>query len=164
MKKKLYNAIIETPMGSINKYTYDPILKLFKLTKVLPNGFQFPYDFGFIPNTLGGDGDPLDIMVIANQPSFTGCMVECRVLGAIEAKQKEKRKVVRNDRIIAVPAVEEAYGGIMNLKQLGKEIIEQIEHFFISYHQYKGVSFIPLRLAGPENAIKLIEKSAYGNI
>src|SRR3954454_21727082 len=95
-------VIIETPKGSQNKYTYEPRLGAFILGGVLPAGAVFPFDFGFVPSTLAEDGDPLDVLVLMDGPAFTGCIVQCRPLGVIEAEQTEDGKKVRNDRLIAV--------------------------------------------------------------
>src|SRR5690242_6389413 len=84
------NVIIETPKHSKNKYAYDEKLRLFKLKSMLPEGASFPYDFGFLPCTKGEDGDPLDILVLMESPAFPGCLVECRLIGIIEAEQTEK--------------------------------------------------------------------------
>src|SRR5438445_11368016 len=81
IEKKLVNVIIETPRESQNKFVYDPELRIFKLKKTLPMGTTFPFDFGFIPNTEGADGDPLDVMVIMDQHAFPGCLIQCRPLG-----------------------------------------------------------------------------------
>ncbi|HEY1403173.1 MAG TPA: inorganic diphosphatase, partial [Pyrinomonadaceae bacterium] len=80
-------VVIETPRGSRNKYDYDAELGLFKLGGVLPAGAVFPFDFGFVPRTTGGDGDPLDVLVIMDEAAFAGCLVEARLLGVIEATQ-----------------------------------------------------------------------------
>src|SRR5688500_291967 len=116
MKAKTIQVIIETPKGSNHKYKYEPSSQRFKLDKILPAGFAFPYDFGFIPETLAEDGDPLDILVINREPTFTGCLIECRIIGAIEAKQKEKGKAVRNDRIIGVPEESSLYEKVSSVK------------------------------------------------
>lgn len=86
------NVIIETPKGSANKYDYDPNLRLFKLKKMLPLGNSFPYNFGFLPNTIAEDGDPLDVLVLMDEPAWPGCLVPCRPLGILLAEQKEKHK------------------------------------------------------------------------
>src|SRR5688572_25722371 len=102
-KKNCINAVIETIQGSRNKYTYDSEEEYFKLNKILPAGTSFPLDFGFIPYTLGQDGDPLDVMVISDAPFVTGCVVESRVVGILLVRQVESKGVsIRNDRIIAV--------------------------------------------------------------
>src|SRR5215210_3886384 len=84
------NVIIETPKGSRNKFNYDEELGLFKLGGVLPAGAVFPFDFGFVPSTVGGDGDPLDVLVLMDEPAFAGCLVAVQLIGVIEAEQTER--------------------------------------------------------------------------
>ena len=83
------NVIVDTPKGNRNKFVYDEELGLFRLGGVLPAGAVFPYDFGFVPGTLGGDGDPMDALILMDEPAFVGCLVECRLIGVIEAEQTE---------------------------------------------------------------------------
>ncbi|WP_431209985.1 inorganic diphosphatase [Puia sp. P3] len=83
------NVVIETPKGSAQKYDFEPGERFFKLKKILPSGMVFPYDFGFIPNTEGEDGDPLDVIVISEFHSLPGIMMKCRVLGGICAEQSD---------------------------------------------------------------------------
>jgi inorganic pyrophosphatase len=90
-------VIIETPKGSRNKYAYSPEEGIFELRKVLPAGMAFPYDFGFVPSTLAGDGDPLDVLVLMDEPAFPGCKLTCRIVGVIEGEQGAKKKRERND-------------------------------------------------------------------
>jgi inorganic pyrophosphatase len=94
-------VIIETPKGSQNKYAYDPRFGTFVLDGVLPAGAVFPFDFGFVPSTIGDDGDPLDVLVLMDAAAFTGCIVASRLIGVIEAEQTENGKTFRNDRLIA---------------------------------------------------------------
>ena len=99
------HVIIETPKGSRNKFKYDEAHGLFKLGGVLPAGAVFPFDFGFVPTTLGGDGDPLDVLLLMDEPAFAGCLVAARLIGVIEAAQTEEDGTTeRNDRLIAVAA------------------------------------------------------------
>ena len=74
------NVIIETPKGNGVKYTFDPKTKLFKLSKILAEGLTFPFHFGFIPQTKGEDGDPLDVLVLLNEPCYPGCHIECKAI------------------------------------------------------------------------------------
>ena len=83
------NAIIDTPKGSRNKFEYDQKLGIFKLGGALPLGTVFPFDFGYIPSTRAGDGDPLDILILMDDPAFTGCLVPAKLIGVIEAEQTE---------------------------------------------------------------------------
>jgi len=155
----LINVIIETPLGSRNKFDYDQKLKLFRLKKTLPVGSVFPFDFGFVPNTLADDGDPIDVLVIMDQPGFMGCLVQCRAIGIIEAEQKEKGgKKERNDRIVAISACSILYKDIKSVKELNKQMVAEIEHFFMDYNRHEGKEFKPLKWADGDTALKLIKK------
>src|SRR5438046_9379607 len=101
-KKCTCRAIIETPKGSRNKFDYDPESGLFMLGGLLPEGMMFPFDFGFIPSSLGGDGDPLDILVLMDAPAHVGCLIEVRIIGIIEAVQSDNGKTESNDRTAGV--------------------------------------------------------------
>src|SRR2546430_16564376 len=90
------NVLIETSKGSRNKLKYNPEQGLFELSKVLPRGLVFPFDFGFIPATVGDDGDPLDVLVLLDEPVPAGCKIAARLIGVIEAGQSEAGEPVRN--------------------------------------------------------------------
>ena len=152
------NAIIETPKGSRNKFAYAEEHGLFILKGVLPAGASFPFDFGFVPSTIGGDGDPVDILVLMDEPAFVGCLVPARLVGVIEAEQTEKGETTRNDRLIAVAAHSHSHRKVRTLGQLGENLLAEIEHFFISYNAIKGKEFEPLGRFGPHRARRLIEE------
>ena len=153
------NVIIETPKGSRNKYDYDDKLGLFKLGGVLPSGASFPFDFGFVPSTVGGDGDPLDVLVLMDEPVFTGCLVRTRLVGVIVAEQTERDgETTRNDRLVGVAADSRLHTRVRALESLGATLLEEIEHFFVSYNQIKGKEFKPLGRFGPERARRLVEE------
>src|SRR5437762_12387773 len=101
-KKHECRVIIETPKGRRSKFSYDPKFNLFALGGLLPEGLAFPYDFGFIPSTLGDDGDPLDVLVLMDEPTHVGCLVEVRLIGVMEAVQAKNGKRTRNDRLIGI--------------------------------------------------------------
>ena len=150
------NAIIETPKGSRNKFKYDEQLGLFKLSGTLPVGNVFPFDFGYIPSTKGDDGDPLDILLLMDEPAFTGCLVPAKLIGVIEAEQTEEGKTTRNDRLIAVAADSRNHSDVRFLGDLNSNLLHEIERFFISYNETKGKGFEVLNRLGPERAQKLI--------
>jgi inorganic pyrophosphatase len=101
-KDQEINTVIETPKGSRNEYALNPEMQVFALDKILPAGAGFPFNFGFIPQTKAEDGDPLDVIVIMDDPAFPGCVIPSRVIGVIKAEQTDKgKKPERNDRIIA---------------------------------------------------------------
>src|SRR6202047_4811389 len=99
-KRHVCRAIIETPKGCRSKFDYDPDSNLFMLGGLLPEGMMFPFDFGFIPSTLGDDGDPLDILVLMDAPAHVGCLIEVRLVGVISAEQIEDGKKEANDRLL----------------------------------------------------------------
>ena len=151
------HVVIDTPKGSPNKFAWEEDLELFELSGVLPAGAVFPYDFGFIPNTRGEDGDALDVLVLMDEPAFPGCLVASRLLGVIEAEQTETSgKTKRNDRLIAVASSSRTHGHLESLDDLNVKIVDEIEHFFVSYNAAKGKKFKPLGRSGPERAKELV--------
>lgn len=159
-KEETIDIIIETPKGCRNKYAYDKESTAFRLKKILPVGAVFPFDFGFIPNTKGEDGDPLDVLVIMDEPMYPGCIVECRIIGALKAKQTERdKRTEENDRLIAVSTVSTSYSEVKSLKDINKNILDEIEHFFISYNKQAGKKFEPQGWANSKEAMQLIEKA-----
>ena len=150
--------VIETPKGCRNKYAFDFNLKNYKLKSVLPKGAVFPFDFGSIPGTIGDDGDPLDVLVLMDEPAFTGCMVESRLLGVIEAEQTDNGKTERNDRLIAVAKKSHTHGSLKSLLNVEPNLIDEIEHFFVSYNKARGKKFRPLARKGPATAERLIKQ------
>ena len=159
--ERLLRVIIETPRGSRNKFDYDEELGLFKLGGVLPAGAVFPFDFGFVPSTTGGDGDPLDVLVLMDEAAFTGCLVEARLIGVIEAEQTERDgETTRNDRLVAVADAARNHKEVSTLAQLSENLLDEIEHFFVSYNEVKGKKFVPLGRFGSERAWQLIEEGA----
>jgi inorganic pyrophosphatase len=150
------NAIIDTPKGSRNKFKYDQQLGLFKLSGMLPVGSVFPFDFGYIPSTIGDDGDALDILILMDEPAFTGCLVPAKLIGVIEAEQTEDQKTMRNDRLIAVAADSRNHSDVRFLGHLNNNLLHEIERFFISYNETKGKGFEVLNRRGPERAQELV--------
>lgn len=157
-KNKTLTVIIETPKGSRNKFTFDEQHELFKLGGVLPAGAVFPFDFGFIPSTRGEHGDPLDVLLLMDEPAFPGCLIEARLLGVIEAEQSEEEETVRNDRLVAVAAEAHTHRDVESLDDLPEQLLEEIEHFFVSYNEFKGKRFRPLGRFGADRARKLVDE------
>lgn len=158
-EKDIVNAVIETPMGSRNKFKYDEDMGFFALSGVLPQGMMFPHAFGFIPRTKAADGDPEDVLVILDEPVFPGCIVPSRLLGVIEAEQTEDGKTERNDRLIAVSASSRELSDVESLSDLNPVMIKEIEKFFVNYNEEKGKKFKVLARRGPQQAMKLLKKS-----
>jgi len=155
---KPVKVIIETPRGSTEKYSYDHELGLFLLKKILPAGMVFPYDFGFFPNTKGGDGDPVDVLVICEFKSFPGCVMNCRIIGALLAEQKSKHGKERNDRFFAIPVLSRVFQHINAISDIPKKEITQLINFFMVYNLEEGKEFSPIRMLKSHDAEKLYKK------
>ncbi len=152
-------VVIETPKGSRNKYKYDPDCDCMELSTVLPEGMTFPYDFGFIPSTLGDDGDPLDVLILMDAPVFPGCVITARPIGVIQAKQKEKGEGwTRNDRLLAVATHAQTHQGIKHLSDLRPHMLEEIKGFFVEYNKLRDRKFKPDGDGGPHRARTLIDE------
>jgi inorganic pyrophosphatase len=154
---ELIRIIIETPSGSRNKYAFDEEEKIYVLKKVLPAGMTFPYTFGFLPSTLAEDGDPMDVLVLMDEPALQGCLVKCRPIGIIEGEQGDKKTTERNDRIVAIEQNNHELAFVEHLDDLGKQFIEEVEKFFVNYHEMSGKKYRILDAKGPKAARKRIK-------
>ena len=149
--------MIETPKGSRNKFAFDPDERIFELKKVLPSGMTFPYDFGFVPSTEAGDGDPIDVLVLMDEPAFPGCALTCWPIGVIEGEQGNNKNKERNDRIVAVEQEAHSWENIRTVDDLGKQSIRELEQFFVNYHKLTGKEYRVLGLKGPDHARRLVK-------
>ena len=154
--KEILQVIIETPKGSRNKYAFDDEHKIFELKKVLPAGMAFPYDFGFVPSTQAEDGDPTDVLVLMDEPAFTGCLLKCRVIGIIEGEQGDKKDKLRNDRVVAIEKDNHSFADIKHIDDLGKQFLRELEEFFVNYHSLSGEKYKILDVKGPAEANRRI--------
>jgi inorganic pyrophosphatase len=151
-------AVIEACQGSRNKLKYDPGLGAFVLHKVLPLGTSFPFDFGFVPSTRAADGDPIDVLVLMDEPAPPGVVVPCRLVGVIEAEQREGQEPPkRNDRLLAVAASSRRYGRCRSLDDIGSGLIDEVERFFVFYNAQQGREFRPLGRGDAAKAKRLVE-------
>jgi inorganic pyrophosphatase len=157
-----WSVVVETPKGSRNKNAWDEKRGVFRLKTVLPAGAVFPYDFGYIPGTEGDDGDPLDVLLLMDEPAFPGCLVPSRLIGVIEARQGEDGSRERNDRLIAVSTDSPRYRDVKEIGALEDVLLSEIEHFFVSYNEFRGKSFEPLGRFGSKRAVKLVERGIVG--
>ena len=128
------NAVIEIPMESVNKYEYDEKLQVFRLDRTLHSPVHYPGDYGFIPSTRGHDGDPLDVLVLVNSPSFSGCVIEVRPIGVLRMVDQGQK----DEKILAVAQSDPVYREINDANQLFPHLLRQIEHFFSIYKSLEG--------------------------
>jgi inorganic pyrophosphatase len=152
--------VVETPKGSHNKLKYDAERRAFRLSHVLPIGMTFPFDFGFLPDTAGGDGDPLDVLVLMDAPCPTGCLVDVRLVGVLEVQQRERSgEVVRNDRLIGVAETSATHASTRELSDLPPATLDEIEAFFDQYNRLDGKEFRVLHRRGSRAAARLAAAS-----
>jgi len=128
-KPGLINVLIEIPAGSKNKYEFDKDMQAFALDRVLYASVQYPYDYGFIPNTLADDGDPLDGMVIMDQPTFPGCVITARPIGMLEMIDGGDR----DEKILCVPEEDPRYVAVKSLADVATHRLDEIAEFFRTY-------------------------------
>jgi inorganic pyrophosphatase len=167
--KQMLRVVIETPKGNRNKFAFNADEHIFELKTVLPAGMAFPYDFGFVPSTEADDGDPVDVLVLMDEPAFPGCVLTCRPIGVIEGEQIEKndknknkgkdKDKVRNDRIVAVEQDAHSWADIRNIDDLGKHFLQELEEFFVEYHRLSEREYRVLNVKGPGSARKLVKSS-----
>ncbi|MFP5230598.1 MAG: inorganic diphosphatase [Acidobacteriota bacterium] len=160
----LLRVIVETPAGSRNKFAYDPEQAIFTLKKVLPAGMSFPYDFGFLPRTLAPDGDPIDVLLLMDEPAYPGIAVLARLIGVIEGEQIEKQpkgklRKIRNDRLVAVAEANHMYANLRRLRDLPSHWLKELQEFFVHYHSLEGKEYRLLGCRGPDAAMQLVRQA-----
>ena len=153
----LVQVIVDTPRGSRNKYKFDEERGLFKLSRILPVGMSFPYDFGSIPGTRAEDGDALDVLVVTDAPLIVGCLVQVHLLGVIRATQTEGRKKIRNDRLIGATQTPVNAPCARSIQDLGKTRLREIEQFFVAYNEAQQRPFRISGTSGARAAHKLVK-------
>jgi inorganic pyrophosphatase len=122
-------ATIEIPRGSRNKIEYDHDRHVYKLDRVLYSSVHYPTDYGFIPDTLSDDGDPLDVLVLVNEPTFTGCVIPVRAIGVLDMRDEAGI----DHKILAVPTVDPRFDGVEGLYHVSAHWLREIENFFETY-------------------------------
>ncbi|MFM7408787.1 MAG: inorganic diphosphatase [Cuspidothrix sp.] len=153
-KPGVVNVLIEIAGGSQNKYEYDKDLQAFALDRVLYSSVKYPYDYGFIPNTLADDGDPLDGMVIMDEPTFPGCVIAARPIGYLEMIDGGDR----DEKILCVPDKDPRYSHVKSLKDLAPHRLEEIAEFFRSYKNLEKKVTNILGWQDVEQVAPLVEK------
>ena len=129
------NAIVEIPKGRRSKFEIDKQTGLMRLDRFLYSSSHYPGDYGFIPQTLAEDGDPLDILVMVNEPTFSGCLIQARVVGLFRMKDRGQ-----NDfKVLAVPNTDPLFAEYKELEDVAGHFLREVEHFFATYKQLEGI-------------------------
>ena len=153
-------VIVESEKGSRNKYKFDEATGGFKLSKIMPEGMTFPFDFGFFPDTKSQDGDPLDVLILNDEPTFPGCRIDCRLIGVIQAMQTEHGEKKRNDRLIAVASASILFENITEISQLQPSLLKQLQEFFVNYQKARDIPFEILSVEGPHAARRRLQDAS----
>ncbi|MGP8022727.1 MAG: inorganic diphosphatase [Methanobacterium sp.] len=147
-------AVVEIPKGSRNKYEYDKDKEAFILDRVLYSPFHYPAEYGLIPQTLWDDGDPMDIIVIMDESTFSGCIIETRPIGIMRMIDGGDS----DDKILGVPTNDPRFDDIKDIKDLPQAFLNEITHFFQEYKRLEGKT---TEILGWENAKKALESIEY---
>jgi len=150
------HVVVETPRGSRNKYAFDRARRAFTLRKVLPEGMEFPYDFGFIPSTIGEDGDPLDILIFLDAPTFPGCVVEVRLIGVLEGEKTIDGRKISDHRFVGVANESRTHSTIQDIEDLNDNLLDEVEKFFENYAQDPGHDFKVVGRRGSNEAMRFV--------
>ncbi|MBO9327138.1 MAG: inorganic diphosphatase [Roseiflexus sp.] len=151
---EVVHVVVEIPKGSRNKYEYHKQTGAFKLDRVLYSAVHYPGDYGFIPQTYYDDGDPLDVLVMTNLPTFTGCIVEARPIGLFRMTDRGEP----DDKILAVLHYDPFFADFNDYTQLPAHYLKEVEHFFTVYKDLEGARVEPI---GWENAVIAKERVCY---
>ena len=154
----IIQVVVETPKGSRNKFAFDAKRGVFQLKKVLPLGMEFPHDFGFVPSTKAEDGDPVDVLILMDEPAFPGCLVECRVIGVVEGEEIEDGEKTRNDRFIAVSVHSHTHSNLQDLTDLNPDFLKELRNFFVQYHHLDKTDYKCLGEKGKKAARRLLDQ------
>ncbi|WP_426733432.1 inorganic diphosphatase [Myxococcus faecalis] len=159
-----FHVVVESPRGSTVKLKYDTALSAFSLSRPLTRGLRYPFDWGFIPSTLGPDGDPLDAMVLWDDSTWPGVVLPCRALGVLQVDQKKKDgqpgERERNDRILAIPTQAPRAEQLRSYQDISNRERDELAHFFLTVVHFADKDAHVLGWEGPEAAERMIRTYA----
>jgi inorganic pyrophosphatase len=156
------NVMVESPRGSSVKLKYDPDDDVIMLSRPLPAGVTYPYDWGFVPSTTAADGDPLDAIIVWDETSYPGVIVPCRAIGVLNVEQTnlESKRRERNDRIAVLPTRAPRHEAITSIFDLTGRIRDELEQFFLHAVAFEGKALTLLGWQGPREAQAAVQASA----
>ena len=153
-----FHVVIEAPRGSAVKFKYEPQWQTMSISRPLPLGVTYPFDWGFVPSTRAADGDPLDAMLLWDVPSYPGVVVRCRAIAVLQVEQNgaphDRSKRIRNDRIMAIPIEARRQQDIQNLASLSARVRDELAHFAVAATALEGKD---VRIIGWGDAVEALE-------
>jgi len=150
---KTLDMMVECPRNTRNKIEWDPKIKQFRFSRMLFTSTQYPVEYGFIEKSLAKDGDPADIMCLTGAPTFTGCVIEVRIIGMLRMIDHG----VEDNKMLSVPVRDPHYSHIKKLKQVPKDRLNEIEHFFKVYKQLEKKKVRVLGWVGRKKALEYLK-------
>jgi inorganic pyrophosphatase len=157
-RERIVHAVIETPKRSCQKYALVPKYGIIAFAAVLPDKLEWPYDYGFIPQTLAPDGDPLDILLINDNGLFSGCLIEARVIGAV----RETKDGTENDRLLAVlppsKGAPQSTDGYHDIADIPHDTLDAIKRFLIEYSEGQGHRIDIKAVVGADDAMRIVKR------
>jgi inorganic pyrophosphatase len=151
-------VVVETPRGATIKIKFDENLGCFSLSRILPLGVAYPYDFGFVPQTLAQDGDPLDVMVLIDAVTYPGVVISCRLLGALQVEERGLRGRP-NHRLVAVPIKAARKDEVRNFSELGRRMQQELERFFVTSSSFTSKDPVVRGWVNPEAAGEMVQRA-----
>jgi inorganic pyrophosphatase len=152
---EVITAVIEIPLDSVNKYEFDKTLHVFRLDRNLHSPVHYPGDYGFIPQTLAQDGDPLDILILGDTPTFPGCIYHARPIGLFEMLDQG----IPDEKVLAYATGNPRFNGIANYTDIQQHVLREIEHFFAVYKDLEGKRTKVLGWKDRDVALACVESS-----
>ena len=159
--EELVHVVIESPRGSTSKFKYDPQLGVMTLSRPLPLGLVYPYDWGFVPSTRAPDGDPLDAFVMWESSGYPGVTLPCRPIGVLRVEQtnEQSHRRERNDRMAVLPATAPRWDAVQSVFDLHERVRMELEQFFVAVTAFEGKELKILEWAGRSEAMDLVRSS-----
>jgi inorganic pyrophosphatase len=159
-----FHVVVETPRGSTLKVKYESRWQAMSVVRPLPLGVMYPYDWGFVPSTLGPDGDPLDAMVLWDVASSPGVVIACRAIGVLQVEQNRTRddrsQRIRNDRVMAIPVEARRERDVRDLDALGERVRQELERFALAATALEGKDLQILGWGDAATALELVRATA----
>ena len=152
---RVVNVIVEIPKGRRSKFEVDKKTGLIRLDRYLYSSSHYPGDYGFIPQTLAEDNDPLDVLVMVNEPTFSGCLIATRVIGLFRMKDHN----VNDFKVLGVPHTDPLFAEFQNLGDVPSHFLREVEHFFATYKQLEGTHVVPMGWATAQDAVLEVRSS-----
>ena len=161
VRNDTFRVVVESPREATIKLKFDPELQVMSLSRPLPVGLSYPFDWGFIPGTRAPDGDPIDAMLLWDTPSFPGVVFPCRAVGVVKVDQRRRtgRGRERNDRVLALPMESPRFDHLKSVRDIPVRLRRELENFFIAVTALENKDARVLGWEGPAAALRLIRKA-----